>query len=65
MFFNLRSLELLVFTVFVKEGMGRLSPWKDLRGQIFLGGESFLAQMELLAETEPLDNRSKLRVRQT
>lgn len=45
-----------IYCRFVREGMGQLSPWKDLRGQIFLGGESFLAQMERLAETEPLDN---------
>jgi REP element-mobilizing transposase RayT len=30
---------------FAAEGIGRDSPWKDLRGQIYLGSEEFLARM--------------------
>ena len=31
---------------FVREGRGQASPWAQVRGQIFLGGEGFLAQVE-------------------
>lgn len=41
---------------FVREGVGRPSPWEDLRGQIFLGSESFLEQMEDLSQSYSLDN---------
>jgi len=34
---------------FVRTGMGDPSPWEQLRGQIYLGGEKFLARMEKLA----------------
>ena len=41
---------------FVRDGVGRLSPWLHLRGQIYLGGESFLAEMAHLSRGRPLDN---------
>ncbi len=34
---------------FVRAGVGGPSPWPELRGQIYLGGEKFLARMEKLA----------------
>ncbi len=33
---------------FVAEGLARPSPWEDLKGQIFLGSESFIGKMEKL-----------------
>lgn len=41
---------------FVREGVGRPSPWEHLRGQIYLGSESFLEEMERLSQSRPLDN---------
>ena len=41
---------------FVREGVDQPSPWKHLRGQIFLGGESFLEEMERLAQAQQLVN---------
>ncbi|HQU16714.1 MAG: hypothetical protein B7Z66_11550 [Chromatiales bacterium 21-64-14] len=37
---------------FVRAGISRPSPWADLRGQIYLGGEKFLARMERLAAAQ-------------
>jgi REP element-mobilizing transposase RayT len=38
---------------FIEEGMGQQSIWKDLKGQIYLGGEEFVEQMrERLGERE-------------
>ncbi len=31
---------------FVSEGIGKTSPWEDLRGQVWLGGEAFLKRMQ-------------------
>lgn len=41
---------------FVREGVGRPSLWEHLRGQIFLGSESFLEEMERLSQSQRLDN---------
>lgn len=41
---------------FVREGVGRPSLWEHLRGQNFLGSESFLEQMERLSHSQRLDN---------
>ena len=41
---------------FVREGVHQPSPWKDLRGQVFLGRESFLERMERVAQRQRLDN---------
>lgn len=41
---------------FVRQGMGQGSPWKQLRGQIYLGGEDFLARMEKLVSKQNLAN---------
>jgi len=41
---------------FVQEGMGQGSPWDKLKGQIWLGDESFLRRMERLAEGSPVAN---------
>ena len=41
---------------FVRQGMGQVSPWEQLRGQIYLGGEDFLARMEVLASKQSLAN---------
>ena len=35
---------------FVAEGIGQASPWDNLKGQIWLGGEAFLKRMERLAQ---------------
>lgn len=39
---------------FVAEGAARRSPWEHLRGQVILGGEEFVRQLEpLLVDAEP------------
>jgi len=38
----------LAYRRFVREGVGGQSPWPSLRGQIWLGGEAFLARMQRL-----------------
>lgn len=43
---------------FVTEGLDVASPWSELRGQIWLGGETFLARMERLAAGSPLEEVS-------
>ena len=35
---------------FVAEGIGQASPWENLKGQIWLGGEAFLKRMQRLAQ---------------
>lgn len=39
---------------FVREGKGAASPWRDLRGQIFLGGEAFMRKMAHRARRQSL-----------
>lgn len=34
-----------LYTIFVQEGVTRESPWKDLKGQIFLGDRSFIDRL--------------------
>lgn len=43
---------------FVAEGVGRPSPWQDLRGQVFLGGERFLAEAQKRLEAGVTDLES-------
>jgi putative transposase len=40
-----RSRARKIYRQFVSEGKGLPSPWKDLRNQIYLGGESFLKEI--------------------
>lgn len=48
---------------FVYEGIGQASPWKHLRGQIWLGGEGFLRRMERLVGDKPAHNVPKAQQR--
>lgn len=41
---------------FVREGIGQPSPWAKLRGQIFLGSDTFLARMERCLRGKPVAN---------
>jgi len=41
---------------FVRQGLAAMSPWENLKGQIWLGDEAFLAHMESRVKGEPLDN---------
>ncbi len=50
---------------FVSEGIGRASPWGELKGQIWLGGEAFLKRMERLAESKPMANVPRAQRRPT
>lgn len=43
-----------VYRQFVSEGIGQSSPWSKVRGQMFLGGEDFLARMERLLRGQRL-----------
>ena len=38
----------LAYRRFVREGVGGVSPWQSLRGQIWLGSEAFLTRMQRL-----------------
>ncbi len=44
------------YSRFVAQGLGAPSPWENLSGQIYLGGEVFLERMQRLAATQPPDN---------
>lgn len=44
------------YSRFVAQGRGLPSPWANLSGQIYLGGEAFLERMQRLADTQPPDN---------
>jgi len=48
---------------FVEEGVNRGSPWENLKGQIWLGGEAFLERMEHLVEGKPTANVAKAQQR--
>lgn len=39
-----------VYRRFVRAGVGAVSPWEELRGQVYLGKENFLARMAGLAD---------------
>ncbi len=41
---------------FVREGINEPSPWDQVRGQIFLGNEAFLAKMAKLVKKQSLRN---------
>lgn len=41
---------------FVKQGISSPSPWEALRGQVWLGGNEFLAQVERRAQRLPTDD---------
>lgn len=40
---------------FVSEGVNANEPWRELRGQIFLGGETFLAQCKTMLEGKQIN----------
>lgn len=44
------------YQLFVTEGLRQTSPWKHLRGQIWLGNKPFLQQMEQLIACQPLQD---------
>ncbi|MBM3358042.1 MAG: hypothetical protein FJY54_09980 [Betaproteobacteria bacterium] len=48
---------------FVSAGIGHVSPWVHLRGQIWLGGNEFLEKMERLARGKALSNVPKAQQR--
>jgi len=41
---------------FVRQGITQASPWEQVRGQIYLGGDDFLVRMEKLAHKQSLAN---------
>jgi chromosomal replication initiation ATPase DnaA len=50
---------------FVAEGIHQPSPWKDLRGQIFLGGSDFRERIDRLVQGKPLTNVPALQTHPT
>ncbi|GJL67179.1 MAG: transposase [Nitrospirales bacterium] len=46
---------------FVRNGLNEPSPWKHVRGQIFLGREPFLASMAKLVKRQPGENVARAR----
>ncbi len=40
------------YRTFVSEGRGQPSPWEDLKNQVFLGGEQFVAEMQSLIDPD-------------
>ena len=51
-----RALSQRRYREFVKQGKAQPSPWKALRGQVFLGNERFLESMDRLLQGRHLDN---------
>lgn len=45
-----RATAIARYVAFVKQGIGSPGPWGDLRGQVYLGGEAFLADMQRAAQ---------------
>lgn len=45
-----------LYARFVAQGRGQPSPWQDLAGQIFLGGEEFRKRTQSLAAGRPMAN---------
>ncbi len=43
------------YRLFVGEGVNAGKPWKELRGQIYLGGDAFLARSKTLLEGRQID----------
>ncbi len=50
---------------FVREGIGQPSPWSQVRGQVFLGDEEFLEQVERLVRRQHLANVPAAQTRPT
>ncbi len=50
---------------FVAEGIHQPAPWKDLRGQIFLGGSAFRERIARLVQGTPLTNVPALQTHPT
>ncbi|MCF6257411.1 MAG: transposase [Gammaproteobacteria bacterium] len=50
---------------FVQQGIGQASPWGQLRGQIYLGEDDFLARMEKLARKQSPANVPKRQLHPT
>ena len=50
---------------FVREGLDEPSPWAQVRGQIFLGNEAFLANMAELVKKQSLTNVPKAQTQPT
>ena len=50
---------------FVREGINEPSPWNQVRGQIFLGNEAFLAKMAKLVKKQSLKNVPKAQTQPT
>ncbi len=51
-----RSVARRRYAQFVAEGIGRDSPWKDLRAQIYLGDERFVTRMQSRVDPEAKGN---------
>lgn len=49
-----RDIAITKYMDFVQEGLGQSSVWEQLRGQIFLGSDVFIQQMQQLSSTEAL-----------
>jgi putative transposase len=45
-----------LYTIFVNEGITRQSPWKDLKGQIFLGDDAFIQKLKF----PPIDKLTEI-----
>ncbi|NOX91108.1 MAG: hypothetical protein GXP18_01255 [Gammaproteobacteria bacterium] len=50
---------------FVKQGIGQASPWEQLRGQIFLGSDDFLADMEKRVKKQNISNVPRSQIQPT
>lgn len=52
----------LAYRRFVAEGVGQPSLWRNLRGQIYLGGEPFLERMQRLVQGKPVRRVARMQV---
>jgi REP element-mobilizing transposase RayT len=55
----------MAYQRFVTEGIHQPSPWKDVTGQIFLGGPDFLERIEQLVRGKPVTNVPTVQTRPT
>lgn len=56
LFHRSREVAQHTYKEFVREGMTQASPWEQVRGQIFLGNDTFLSQMARLVKGKRLTN---------
>jgi len=55
MFYGRRAIAINRYRKFIQEGMSAGAPWKNLRGQIYLGGDKFTKKLQSLIANREFD----------